>query len=82
MSFESVTDPKPAPEPYLVAAKGLGINANYCLAFEDTDVGARSALEAGMTVVQVPDLMPSDGRFAHFLAPDLIVGARRAGLVG
>ena len=36
---------------------------------------------AGMRVVQVPDMVPSQGRFAHHLADDLLSGARAAGLI-
>jgi hypothetical protein len=32
-------------------------------------------------VVQVPDIVPSAGRWAHHLAPDLLAGARMAGLI-
>jgi hypothetical protein len=32
-------------------------------------------------VVQVPDVVPSEGRWAHHLAPDLMTGARMAGLL-
>lgn len=78
--FEDVKAPKPAPEPYILAARHLSVDPARCLVFEDSDTGAEAAHRAGMVVVQVPDLMPTEGRFAHHVAPDLITGARRAGL--
>jgi beta-phosphoglucomutase-like phosphatase (HAD superfamily) len=48
--------------------------------FEDSETGAEAAYRAGCTVVQVPDVVPSEGRWAHHLAPDLLTGARMAGL--
>lgn len=81
VTFDDVARPKPAPDPYLLAACLLGVEPARCLAFEDSDTGAASARAAGMTVVQVPDLVPTDGRHAHHLAPDLLSGARAAGLI-
>ena len=42
---------KPFPDIYLAAAKGLGVDPANCLAIEDSPIGARAALAAGMTVV-------------------------------
>ncbi len=81
VTFDDVTRPKPAPEPYLAAAALLGVDPAACLAFEDSDTGAEAAHRAGMTVVQVPDLAPTQGRFAHHVAPDLLAGARAAGII-
>lgn len=73
--------PKPAPDVYLLAARRLGLAPDRCLAFEDSDVGAVAARAAGMTVVQVPDMVPLSGEHADYLAPDLIAGARGIGLL-
>jgi HAD superfamily hydrolase (TIGR01509 family) len=81
VSVDCVTRPKPAPDPYLLAAKRLGVDATRCIAFEDSDTGAASARAAGMVVVQVPDMQKTDGRHAHHLARDLMSGARLAGLI-
>lgn len=43
---------KPAPNVYLHAAARLGVAPEACLAIEDSVVGVRSALAAGMRVVQ------------------------------
>lgn len=77
---DDVTAPKPAPEPYLLAARHLGADPARCLAFEDSEPGAQAAWAAGMRVVQVPDVSPVSGRFAHHVARDLHTGARWAGL--
>jgi HAD superfamily hydrolase (TIGR01509 family) len=76
-----IANPKPAPDPFLHAAHLLGVTATRCLAFEDSETGAASALAAGMVVVQVPDMLPTDGRNATHVAPDLMTGARMAGLL-
>lgn len=81
VGFDLVAAPKPAPDVYLRAAELLGVDPTDCLAFEDSDPGTAAALAAGMTVVQVPDLVPSRTNRAHFSARTLIEGAERAGLL-
>ncbi|MBS0451567.1 MAG: HAD family phosphatase [Proteobacteria bacterium] len=44
---------KPAPDAYLLAAQRLDLEPACCLAFEDSDIGAASALAAGMRLVEV-----------------------------
>ena len=44
---------KPHPEPFLLAAKTLGIAPQDCLVFEDSDMGIQSATAAGMASVKV-----------------------------
>jgi HAD superfamily hydrolase (TIGR01509 family) len=48
---------KPAPDPYLVAAEGLAVPADFCLALEDSHGGVRSASAAGMMTIMAPDLV-------------------------
>jgi HAD superfamily hydrolase (TIGR01509 family) len=81
VTLDDVAAPKPAPDPYLLAASLLGLSPSRCLVFEDSETGAESAHRAGCIVVQVPDVVPSEGRWAHHLAPDLMTGARMAGLI-
>jgi beta-phosphoglucomutase-like phosphatase (HAD superfamily) len=69
VTLDDVTAPKPAPDPYLLAASLLGLPPGRCLVFEDSETGAESAHRAGCVVVQVPDVVPSQGRWAHHLAP-------------
>jgi len=55
---DDVTHPKPHPEPYLTAARHLGVLPASCLAIEDSHSGVRAAHGAGMQTVMVPDLVP------------------------
>lgn len=58
---DDVVDPKPHPEPYLMAAARLRIDPADCLAVEDSRAGVRAAHAAGMQTVMVPDLVgPTD----------------------
>ncbi len=45
---------KPAPDPFLEAARQLGVPPARCLVFEDTPAGIAAAKAAGMQWVQVP----------------------------
>ncbi len=49
---------KPHPEPYLRAARALGVDPARCVAVEDSPVGADSATAAGCTVLVVPNEVP------------------------
>ncbi len=48
---------KPAPDPFLLAARRLGADPSRCLALEDSHNGVRSASAAGMMTFMVPDLL-------------------------
>ena len=48
---DDVEKPKPDAEPYLTAAKRLGVEAAACVAVEDSRSGVQSALGAGMPVL-------------------------------
>ncbi|SDU88595.1 haloacid dehalogenase superfamily, subfamily IA, variant 3 with third motif having DD or ED [Microlunatus sagamiharensis] len=52
---DEVTSGKPHPEPYERACAELGVDARDCVAFEDSETGARSANAAGALVVAVPN---------------------------
>jgi len=81
ITVDDVTHAKPHPEPYLLSAARLGVNPARCVVFEDSEVGSEAAHRAGCTVVQVPDFIPSTGRFAHHIAPTLLDGARLVGII-
>jgi HAD superfamily hydrolase (TIGR01509 family) len=55
VSSEEVGAGKPAPDVYLEAAKGLGVEPTACTAIEDSTNGIRSAHAAGMAVIAVPN---------------------------
>lgn len=60
-SGDEVERGKPHPDIYLLAIKKLGVPAEACIAFEDSEFGAHAAITAGLKVVVVPDLkQPSD----------------------
>jgi beta-phosphoglucomutase-like phosphatase (HAD superfamily) len=44
--------------PYLTATRALGYAPRECWAIEDSDNGVRAAHAAGLSVFQVPDLVP------------------------
>ncbi|TAL92056.1 MAG: HAD family phosphatase [Paraburkholderia sp.] len=48
---DSVALPKPAPDVYLAAARGLNLTPHACLVVEDSVTGVRAASAAGMTVI-------------------------------
>lgn len=52
-----VTNGKPSPDIFLLAATRLNIAPELCLAFEDSSNGVRAAKSAKMQVYQVPDLV-------------------------
>lgn len=60
VTSSDVQHPKPAPDIYLLAAQRLGVDPARCLALEDSPAGTRAALAAGMTAIQVPDLVHPD----------------------
>ncbi|MGH3861372.1 HAD-IA family hydrolase, partial [Actinokineospora sp.] len=49
---------KPLPDPYLKAARLLGVPAELCVAVEDSPTGTASAVAAGCLVVVVPCDVP------------------------
>jgi beta-phosphoglucomutase-like phosphatase (HAD superfamily) len=55
---DGVSRGKPHPEPYSTAAALLGLDPSETLAIEDSNTGARSAEEAGCTVLVVPNHVP------------------------
>ncbi len=72
VSAAEVPRGKPAPDVFLEAAHRLGVEPRSCLAFEDSPNGARAALDAGMTVVVLPDPGSGEGR-DRFAGATLIV---------
>lgn len=49
---------KPHPEPYLTAARLLGVEAADCVAIEDSPAGVGSAVAAGVPTIAVPHVVP------------------------
>ena len=55
---DDVANPKPAPDPFLIAAERLGLAPAECLALEDSYHGITAAHAAGTMPIMVPDLLP------------------------
>ena len=53
ITADDVSMGKPDPEPYLLAAAGLGLSATDCVVIEDAPAGIASARGAGATVIAV-----------------------------
>ena len=55
ITSDEVARAKPAPDIYLAAAASLKTPPERCLAIEDTTIGMKSALSAGMRCVVIPN---------------------------
>lgn len=53
VTADDVTEGKPAPEPYLAGAEGLGVRPERCIVLEDAPAGIESAIAAGMHAVGI-----------------------------
>ncbi len=54
---DHVEKSKPHPEIYLRAAQQVKFDVKQCLAFEDSENGVLAAFNAGLKVIQIPDLV-------------------------
>lgn len=90
---DEVEHGKPHPEPYLAAARALGVEVTDCVAIEDSPTGVRSAVAAGVPTLAVPHVVPVPVIVGAVQAPSLrgltprdlralFVGARRDGARG
>lgn len=70
-----VSNPKPHPEIYLVAARRLGMEPRNCIVFEDSHSGVQAACAAGMRTVGVTTthatLPGADLMVGNFLSAEL-----------
>jgi len=61
VTADDVENHKPAPDTFLKAAALLGVPAEECRAYEDTDIGLQAILAAGMESVdvrEIPGVLP------------------------
>lgn len=67
-----ITDGKPNPMCYLLAAKDLNVSPSECIVFEDSFHGISAAKNAGMPVVGVSTTIPAEQlkEKADFVIPD------------
>jgi len=68
---DAVSNGKPHPEPYLHAARLLGVDPAGCVAIEDSDAGATSAERAGCRVVVVENHVTVPRRGERIFLPTL-----------
>ncbi|MER5574728.1 HAD-IA family hydrolase [Streptomyces massasporeus] len=68
VAADDITRGKPDPEPYLLAARALGVDPEHCVVFEDAPAGLAAGRAAGMTTVAL-----TTTHQAHELHADLIV---------
>ncbi|PCH40264.1 HAD-like protein [Wolfiporia cocos MD-104 SS10] len=65
---------KPAPDPFLLAAKCLGYDAKNCVVFEDSPSGIRAGVASGATVIAVctsHERSKIENCGAHFLVENM-----------
>ncbi|KDN78093.1 phosphatase [Streptomyces olindensis] len=68
VAADDITRGKPDPEPYLLAARTLGVDPARCVVFEDAPAGLTAGRAAGMTTVAL-----TTTHHAHELHADLVV---------
>ena len=68
IAADDITRGKPDPEPYLLAARQLGVDPAHCVVFEDAPAGLQAGRAAGMTTVAL-----TTTHQAHELDADLVV---------
>ncbi|WP_188679152.1 HAD family hydrolase [Subtercola lobariae] len=71
VSGDSVTNAKPNPEAYLLAAATLGVDPRQCVAIEDSTTGVASAAAAGVVTIGVPHMLSLADSPADALWPTL-----------
>lgn len=83
---EDVSRGKPAPDAFLLAARGLGLEPSDCYVFEDSFNGVRAGHAAGCFTVMIPDQLAPDREIAKYYDacfPDLLTALEeiRAGRI-
>ena len=72
VSGDDVTDGKPDPTGYMVAATRLGLDAEDCVVIEDSAAGVTAGLFSGATVIAVTTThQPSELTHADWIVSDL-----------
>lgn len=71
VTIDDVSRGKPDPEPFLLAAKLLGVPAESCLVFEDAPAGLAAARAAGASTVAVTTTHAADQLEADLVVSDL-----------
>lgn len=73
VTAEAVTNGKPAPECYRLAARRLGVEIKRCVVFEDAPAGVQAGRAAGAVVIAVTTTHPAE----ELVEADVIVPSLR-----
>lgn len=71
ITADDITRGKPDPEPFLLAARRLGVDPARCVVFEDAPAGLAAGRAAGMTTVALTTTHPAAELSADVVVPDL-----------
>ena len=71
VTVDDVAHGKPAPDPFLEAARRLGVPPERCLVVEDAPMGLEAARAAGCFTLAVTTTTPPDELDADAVVPDL-----------
>lgn len=71
VTADDVRQGKPAPEPYLAGAKGLGIAPKRCVVVEDAPAGIEAGKKAGMQVIGITTTLTGEELIAS--GADLVI---------
>ncbi|MER6675885.1 HAD family hydrolase [Streptomyces sp. NPDC000983] len=71
IAADDITRGKPDPEPYLLAARRLGVDPARCVVFEDAPAGLQAGRAAGMTTVALATTHRADELDADLVVKDL-----------
>ncbi|MGA5572711.1 HAD family hydrolase [Streptomyces pseudogriseolus] len=71
IAADDITRGKPDPEPYLLAARTLGVDPADCVAFEDAPAGLQAGRAAGMTTVALATTHRAEELTADLVVKDL-----------
>ncbi len=68
VSCDDVAQSKPAPDCYLLALERLGLQAEECIAVEDTEHGVAAAVGAGVSCLAIPNAQSQAHNFSKATA--------------
>ncbi|MER6026856.1 HAD family hydrolase [Streptomyces sp. NPDC001851] len=71
IAADDITRGKPDPEPYLLAARRLGVDPARCVVFEDAPAGLQAGRAAGMTTVALATTHRAEDLDADLVVEDL-----------
>ncbi|MFI1484305.1 HAD family hydrolase [Streptomyces sp. NPDC020747] len=71
IAADDITRGKPDPEPFLLAARRLGVDPARCVVFEDAPAGLRAGRSAGMTTVALTTTHQATELHADIVVADL-----------